>query len=209
MALATLYWSAVTDAHLNSATDTERELLSVPIAVFILDAANGDSDLTSQRTVKSMESHFDQVNSIWRQADIAVEPVVVRRVKVRPDLLSGIAQERGRGGIARFFRSLRSGSIEAGNVNTSALIWTFFVRTLDGPNGLKPLGTNTLFVADSTTNNDYRVTSHELGHIFGLYHDGVDASRLLFSGTNGTALTDVEQTVARYTVNKMLRHLKR
>ena len=45
---------------------------------------------------------------------------------------------------------------------------------------------------------DRRVSSHEVGHMLGLHHVLGDAGRLLFSGTNGMALTEDEATVARY-----------
>ena len=52
--------------------------------------------------------------------------------------------------------------------------------------------------------HDRRVSSHEVGHILGLHHVLTDSNRLLFSGTNGMALTDEEAAVARYVAQGIL-----
>lgn len=44
---------------------------------------------------------------------------------------------------------------------------------------------------------DERVSSHEIGHILGLHDVLDDSSRLMLSGTDGTALTAPEIAIAR------------
>jgi len=178
-------------------TSNLRETLAIPIAVYILEA-DDDTDLSSRRSTASIEEHYGHVNNIWRQANIHMKPVSIQRVTVPSELLSGLAWRRGRGGIARFFSAIRHGEIDIQNNRGQALVSAFYVRTLGGPNGLKPLGANALFVADNTSNDDFRVTSHELGHILRLHHPINNPDLLMFQGSNGQLLRPVEQTVARY-----------
>lgn len=90
------------------------------------------------------------------------------------------------------------------NLPLFAPIVGFYVRDLGGPNGINPANSNTFFVMDTPSVHDERVTSHEIGHILGLHHVLDDAGRLMYSGTNGTALSDEEQAVARYSAKGIL-----
>lgn len=209
-ALFALHWSD--RVFPQTSPDTELETLNIPIAAFIVDAENPDPALenqddtiSSQRTVDSMTNHFLHVNKVWNQAGIQIDPVTVKRISAPADLLRGLIEKRGRGGIANFFRAMRHGQIDVGSVDNNALIWAFYVRSLGGPNGLKPQGVNSIFVVDEPANEDYRVTSHEIGHILGLHHARDTANKLLFPGSSGLLLTDVEKTVARYFAERLLR----
>lgn len=186
---------------LHASTDT-REEITVPIAVYILVSDN--ETMSSQRTIDSIEKHFKAVNHIWRQADIVMQPVVKRKVVAPESLLVGLSHRRGRGGLADFFHAIRDGRIDLG-FSGRRKMQAFYVRSLGGPNGLKPMGRKALFVADNTSVSSARVTSHEIGHNFGLYHVRNDTSRLLASGSNGVALTEEEQAVARYNAKQLLR----
>ena len=187
-----------------NAAEGKREILTIPIAVFILVSDEGNDFMSSRRTVESMEWHFAQVNNIWSQADIVIEPVVVRQVAAPDYLLKGLSHRIGRGGIADFFRAIHHGQVNIGRNLVRGSLTAFYVRSLGGPNGLKPLGINTLFVADNTTVKDARVTSHEIGHNLGLYHAWRNTGSLLFSGSNGVVLTETEQSVARYNARRFL-----
>ncbi len=200
--LIILNWSTTAIAQKPSAT--KLKTLVIPAAVFIVDVGSIDDTMSSQRSVDSIETHFAQVNRVWSQAGIKIDPVAVQRIDVPRELLRGLIRERGRGGIARFFSAMRRGEIDIGEINNNALIWTFYVRDLGGPNGLKPVGANSIFVVDNPSNEDYRVTSHEIGHVLGLYHVRDNVNQLLFPGSNGLILSDVEQTVARYVAQRIL-----
>ena len=79
----------------------------------------------------------------------------------------------------------------------------FYVREAFGVNGFAPLGSSVFFVVDEPSVHDERVSSHEIGHIFGLHHDLEDDAQLMFSGTNGTGLSAIEQTVSRYGIQRI------
>lgn len=197
-------WSPAAGARGLGTVEAEREILTIPMAVYIMGSTGDNNALSSHRTIESMYRHFDRVNRIWSQADIVIEPVVVRHVKAPDYLLQGLIHRRGRGGIADFFRAVNDGIINIDKVHRKGVMTSFYVRSLGRPNGLKPPGMNALFVADNTTVNDARVSSHEIGHNLGLYHAKYDADLLLFSGSNGVVLTEDEQTVARYHARKIL-----
>ena len=150
-----------------------------------------------------MAHHFLNVNKVWNQAGIRIDPVTMQRVTVREELLHGLIHKRGRGGISNFFRSIRHGDTNL-KVNDKAVMWAFFVPNLGGPNGLRPLGINSIFVADNTTNKAYRVTSHEIGHVLGLHHTQHSPGQLLYPGSNGLTLDNTEQIVARYNAQRLL-----
>ena len=204
VAIIASYWPASTSAQQDIVNNAQQGILTIPVAVFVVDVVDDVNGMSSQRTVQSMGRHFQQVNRVWSQAGIQIDPVTVRRISVPENLLQGLIHGRGRGGIARFFRAIRHGEVDVGNINNE-LIWTFFVRSLGGPNGLKPNGVNSLFVVDNPLNSDYRVTSHEIGHILGLHHTRYNVNTLLFPGSNGLRLNEAEKTVARYNAERILR----
>jgi len=191
-----LKWS-----HVQGSQESGRETITIPVAVHILISDN--RALSSQRTIDSIDNHFAAVNRIWSQADILFQPAIMHQVSTPNHILLGLSHRRGRGGLADFFRSIRSGRIDLGSPHEQK-IQAFYVRSLGGPNGLKPIGRSALFVADKTTVYDARVTSHEIGHNLGLFHVRDDTSRLLFSGSNGVKLTEEEQIVARYNAYQLL-----
>ena len=51
-------------------------------------------------------------------------------------------------------------------------------------------------VGDITSVNDFRATSHELGHLLGLRHVSINGY-LMHSGTNGELLSQEEVDIAR------------
>ena len=61
---------------------------------------------------------------------------------------------------------------------------------------------------DAPSVHDERVTSHEIGHILALHHVLDDPGRLMFSGTNGTALSEEEVIVARYAADGLLKRVR-
>ena len=185
--------------HPHRDADTYRDASSpivVPVMIYILDDANGER---SSRAVmgSEIEEIFLRVNSIWAPAGIQFNLLGVERISVPQPLLIGMTRRD----FARFYGSINRGEIA---LPRFAPIVGFYVRDLGGPNGINPLGSNTFFVIDSPGVLDERVTAHEIGHIFGLHHALDNRNRLMFSGTNGMALTEEEIAVARYGAEGLL-----
>ena len=66
---------------------------------------------------------------------------------------------------------------------------------------------NSALVSDYTTVNDFRATSHEIGHIFGLRHVN-PSNRLLARGKNGELLSQEEISIARGNAENILKVIK-
>lgn len=190
-------WTGGYAAH-HRADGNVQHTITVPVAVFVLDATSQSTRLSSQRSVETVDRHFALVNRIWSQAHIEIRPTKVQRIRVPDQHLNGLIRRRGRGGINSFFNAIAQGEINIGSVSRQPVISVFFVRTLGGINGMSATGRNAVFVVDNPSNTDFRVTAHEIGHVLGLYHNSTDINRLLFSGSDGILLTIDEQIVARY-----------
>jgi len=165
----------------------ERAVLTVPLSLnIVVEAGSVDSELSSARTVDEVETIGAALNSIWAQADLHFSPITVQTIEIPRDVLEGIRF----GSTTEFF----------GQVNQTFFpehqqaINGFYVPAAFGVNGFTPQGSNLFFVVDDPS----VPSSHEVGHILGLHHDLTDPSKLMFSGTSGTGLTELEQTVARY-----------
>ncbi len=195
-------------AQTTEATVVDRPVQRVPLSLYIvLDESDeaDDSDRqnanagsrSSRRTVDEVTDIAEQVNTIWAQADIVFEPVVVRELVLPRDVLEAIVLS---GDTDRFFDQVG----RAFDVPDPGAVNGFYVSEAFGVNGFTPFGSRVFFVVDRPTVNDERVSSHELGHIFGLHHEPDDRGRLMYSGTNGTVLTRQEQQVARYGVQGVL-----
>jgi hypothetical protein len=175
------------------------EPISVSMSLYILDDADGgtDSPLSSGREIAEIEAIAVLMNEIWAQAGIELDVKTVARIDVPTEVLIDL----GAGDTSSFLNAANAGTF---TVPDPSIINGFYLGRIGTANGLTPLGTRIFFVADEPTVNDERVSSHELGHIFGLHHVLDDADRLMFSGTNGTDINEQEQVVTRYAVTGIL-----
>jgi hypothetical protein len=173
-------------------TEAARETINVSLSLYVVsDGDDDESRLGTRRSVSDVETIVADMTPIWAQAGIAFDPVRVLEIDIPADVLADIAST-GRTD-AFFAQAGRTFELpDAGAING------FYLREAAGVNGFTPTASRLFFVVDEPTVNDERVSSHEIGHILGLHHDPFDRNRLMFSGTNGELLTDVEQLVARY-----------
>lgn len=182
------------------ASDDSRPMITVPLTLYRLFDEDGGTAGTS-RSTEEIEAIGELVNEIWAQADIRFDPLLVRDLEVPNSVLVPIV--RG-GEVAPLFDALSSTVAP----QDPGILNGFFLSQAFGVNGFAPSGTRTFFVVDEPTVFDQRVTSHEIGHLFELHHEQIDAGRLMFSGTNGMVLTNEEQVVARYAAQGILDALR-
>jgi hypothetical protein len=174
-------------------SEAEREPITVSLSLYVVSDADADADagLGTQRSAADVEAIAADIAPLWAQADVVFDPVRVIEIDMPAEVLAEIATT---GGTDAFFAEAgRALSIpDAGDING------FYVREAAGVNGFTPIASRVFFVVDEPSVKDRRVSSHEIGHILGLHHELVDQTRLMYSGTNGELLTDMEQAVARY-----------
>ncbi len=172
---------------------TPSEVVTISMSLYVVDEAGADSNSThsSQRTVADVEDIADRMQDIWDQAGIQLEITTVTRIEAPADVLAAL----NRGDTSPFLNAAVSGAFAVPGTST---INGFYVSGIGGPNGIAPFSTRVFFVTDEPSVHDERVSSHELGHILGLHHDVENSGRLMFSGTNGMALTEAEIAAARY-----------
>jgi len=173
--------------------------VTVPLSLYVVqDAADpASSPLSSQRTEDGLSIIAADMGGVWSQANVNFDPVTIETVQMPSDVLEAIALGLD---TAPFFDQV---GLTFDIPNPSA-VNGFYVRTAGRANGFAPTGSRVFFVIDEPSVHDERVSSHEVGHIFGLHHQLDDAGTLMFSGTNGTVLNDDEIVVSRYTAQGVL-----
>jgi hypothetical protein len=172
--------------------------IALTISLYVVESSDGPgSPSSSQRTPAELEGIFSRMETIWDQANVDLELASSATITAPEAVLFDLAS----GDTNSFFNAASAGVIV---IPEPGAILGFYVKQIGSANGLTPLGTRIFFVADDPSVNDERVSSHEVGHILGLNHTRDDASRLMYSGTNGTGLTDEEAVVARYGATAIL-----
>ena len=169
----------------------DRTPIVVPLSLHVMVEEGAQlSELSSTRTTDELRTVAAAMSDIWAQADVTFSPVNVHQIEVPTQVLQGILL----GNTDQFFDQVNVTFVP----ENSQAINGFYVRSAFGVNGFTPQGSNIFFVVDDPSVPDERVSSHEVGHIFGLHHDTANPGQLMFSGTRGVAMSELEKTVARY-----------
>jgi len=174
------------------------DAIEISISLYVVHSdSNPASPLSSQRSVDELEGIFARMQPIWEQAGIDLTAETAATITVPDAVLSDLAARD----TTSFFDAASRGTI---SIPEPGAVLGFYVAAIGTANGLTPVGSRVFFVADEPAVRDERVSSHEIGHIFGLSHTRSDKARLMFSGTNGTDLTSEEAAVARYGAQAVL-----
>ena len=192
--------SQITPAEATSTSNnpTTHAPIVLPITAYILDDMEGER--SSQRSAEQLRDIYEQVNAIWAPAGIIIDLQSVYRVQLPEIYLTAISSSD----FDRFFRGVNQDF----SLPEPSLLNAFYASDIGGPNGITPLRTRTFFVTDFPSVHHERVSSHEIGHILGLHHVPNDSGRLMYSGTNGMALSEEEVAVARYAARGLLDGLR-
>ena len=166
----------VNDLNTNLQTDT----IVVPVDAYII--KYNDQELSSTRNKENILDVFENVNSLWEQANIYFEIIKIENVTI-----SDVNYYDDLNSILSYMT--RSENYDPRKINA------YFAESLQGPNGIAFPGSRVM-IADVTSVYDFRATSHEIGHVLGLSHVG-PVSRLMARGVNGFGLSQNEINIAR------------
>ena len=123
-------------------------LITIPISVYIVDDEHGR--LSSSRDVEGLTAVYEKVNTIWTQANIAIEIAHMQRLT----LPTVHAQNILRGDFRPFFLGIDYDF----PLPETSLINAFYAQEIGGPNGIVPFRTTLFFVNDNPTVHHERVT---------------------------------------------------
>ncbi|MFQ5531205.1 MAG: matrixin family metalloprotease, partial [Candidatus Nanoarchaeia archaeon] len=161
-------------------TFLDNDIITVPVSVHLVD--DRTQQFTTSRNLEDINRIFNEVNRIWSQGQIyfvvsSVDKIVVENSD---------------------FNSVLTGNIEILTKNKNfddGIINSYFARYINA-NGVSFPAQGFFLVGDITSVNDFRTTSHELGHLLGLRHVQ-GRENLMFQGANGEILRDWEVEEAR------------
>lgn len=175
------------------------EPITVSMTLYLVEDVSdpANSPLSSQRTPEGLAVIAEDMGGVWSQANVVFDPITIETVQLPRDVLEAIALGLD---TDPFFNQVGN----TFDLPNSSAVNGLYVRDAGRANGFAPSRSRVFFVIDEPSVHDERVSSHEVGHIFGLHHQLEDPGTLMFSGTNGTVLNADEIIVARYSAQGVL-----
>ena len=156
------------------------ETITIPVTAYIIKA----NHLTSNRDEQNLLALFEQVNNIWNQANMQIDIKEIKILNTEDSVISS---------------ALKGNHVQLINAAYNPNSINIYFASTIGANGIA-MSNKIAFIADITTVNDFRATSHEIGHILGLRHVPNNA-QLMARGVNGIILTESEIAITRNNAN--------
>ncbi|MEX2436788.1 MAG: zinc-dependent metalloprotease family protein [Candidatus Paceibacterota bacterium] len=163
------------------------ELITLPLNIFII---RNERD-GSRKSNEDVERFVSEASLVWDQAIINLEVNNIEEINLSDEEIN-------------YFLSSTTEFVTSFENYNKDIINVFLLRRLAGINGVAFMGLNTLAVADLTTNYDFRVLAHEVGHLLGLGHITLSKKRLMHQGSGGYMLTLKEARIAREKAIKLI-----
>ncbi len=180
--------SVATQTNFEIPPQYQGNLLVLPIRAHLI--VDDSGFYTSYREKGEIIRLLDDINRIWAPAGIAFYIEDIQTTE--------LAFEAIPNALNRNYDTLL-----ANEHHHPQFINIYFAQSLNNINGLAIPQSNSILIADQTTNNDFRVIAHELGHLLDLRH--VDPrTRLMSRGFNGETITSWEIEVARSATQERL-----
>ena len=158
----------------------DKDEILVPVSVHLVD--DDTVQFRTKRDIDNIGRIFEEVNRIWAKAQI-------RFIVSDVDIIKMDNKEFGAVFYGEIEYLTKRKDFDEGIING------YFARYINS-NGISFPAQGFFIIGDVINVNDYRATSHELGHLLGLHHvDNKDY--LMQSGSNGELLDEKEIEIAR------------
>ena len=163
-----------------SRTANADEAILVPVSLHLIN--DGTVQYSTNRNIDDLETSFNEVNRIWKQAGIEFYIEDIDVIKIENKEFTSILT----GEVAKLTQR---------NDYDDNMINGYFARYINS-NGISFPPQGVFLIGDIITANDYRVIAHELGHMLGLHHVET-RNYLMFHNSNGELLSQEEVEIAR------------